>query len=118
MRERLRREFAAGEDWGWKSFLAEQPVFFDSHSSKQLTTLDNKQIFVALVWKDFYARQCGKVPFFYADEMKIWKKHFQVALMALGFLLFTLWCNYFGDADHDGIPDLIERIIPMAFFSK
>jgi hypothetical protein len=106
--ERLRREFSDGEEWGWRSLKADHPIFW-SHQHQRLTPLSEEEILIALIWKRYFARQWGADPHLYYDEKKLWQKHFKTVLRAAAVLLLALWYNYFGDRDHDGIPDVFER---------
>lgn len=74
----LRAEFPDGEAWGWRRIVAERSIFWDG-DHRRLTDLSNHQIFIALIWANFYAGQWGCVLQLNYDENKLWKRHFQVS---------------------------------------
>jgi hypothetical protein len=73
----LRREFGAGEAWGWKRSRAERGIFWDNRH-KRLTGLSKRQILIALMWANYYAREAGAGPMrLYFDEKRLWRRHFE-----------------------------------------
>jgi hypothetical protein len=50
------------------------------------------------------------------DWMVCMKGYRPKILAAIFFIGFWLWYNYFGDQDHDRIPDILERVWPSASF--
>jgi hypothetical protein len=110
---KLREEFPDGEHWGWVSLLADQPVFW-TNDHERLTDLSDRQILISLIWRHYFAWQWGKTPHLYFDEKKLWKRHFEAAVKAAALLIFCLFYNFCGDADHDGIADIAENLAPIS----
>jgi hypothetical protein len=73
----LRREFGAGEAWGWRRSRAERGIFWDNRH-KRLTGLTKRQILIALMWANYYAWEVGGGKMrLYFDEKRLWEKHFE-----------------------------------------
>ena len=108
LRESLGEMFSQAHELGVKRLLAGKDIF---HDSENKPLFSEELIFAALLIAHAIVAKFGLQLRLTDREKRIWRKRF---ITAAALLILCLYFNYFGDQDHDGIPDLIERLIPAA----
>jgi hypothetical protein len=107
LRELLGEMFSQAYELAVKRLLAGKDIF---HDRENKPLFSEELIFAALLIAHAMVAKLGLQLRLTDREKRIWRKRF----IAAALLILCLYFNYFGDRDHDGIPDLIERLIPAA----
>jgi hypothetical protein len=107
LRESFGEMFTEAHNLALKRLLAGKDIF---HDRKNKPLFSEELIFAALLIAHAMVAKLGLRLRLTDREERIWHKRF----IAAALLILCLYFSYFGDQDHDGIPDLIEQLIPAA----